>query len=425
MSSFISRALRRLGRSLEPLLAPNAEAERARLERLTEQSRDQQRLFKTLASEVTAHRAEVRKLIETTRDENFEMQARFGELRAAVRRQDAALRRLARRGGIEAELELTEQKVIDRIDRMRRGTQPIIVGPWTGEIGFELLYWAPFVRWAVEKFNLPGERLIVVSRGGTASWYGLTNSRYVDVFSVAAPEEFRVRTEATKKQRGVSAFDRDVIRRVRTALGGGATQLLHPAMMYALFMPFWKDRAPLSRVLDHVRYRRIEPARPSALPTLPSTYVAARFYFSNCFPDTPENRTFVSRVIEALAEHHDVVMLNPGFRPDDHVDYSVASHPRVHMFDMTGHAGENLAWQSAIIAGAQAFVGTYGGFAYLAPLCGVRSTAFFSDRNYFTYHLGVAQRAFSEIGSDALEAIDVRTVRMLEGVLGGVLRARV
>jgi hypothetical protein len=119
------------------------------------------------------------------------------------------------------------------------------------------------------------------------------------------------------------------------------------------------------------------------------------------------------------------VMLNPGFRPDDHMDYSASSHPRVHAFDMSSHAGENLAWQSAIIAGARAFVGTYGGFAYLAPFCGVRSVAFYSDRNYFTYHLGVAQRAFSDIDSDALEAIDVRTVRMLEGVLGGVLRARV
>jgi len=118
-------------------------------------------------------------------------------------------------------------------------------------------------------------------------------------------------------------------------------------------------------------------------------------------------------------------MLNPGFRPDDHADFSAASHPRVHAFDMSGRAGENLAWQTAIIAGAQAFVGTYGGFAYLAPLCGVRSTAFFSDRNYFTYHLGVAQRAFSETGSDPLEVIDVRTIRLLEGVLGSVVRARV
>jgi len=346
------------------------------------------------------------------------MQARLANLRASVRRQDAALRRLARRGGIEAELELTEQRVIDRLDRMRRSSQPIIVGPWTGEIGFELLYWAPFVRWAVEKFDLPADRLVVVSRGGTASWYGLTNSRYVDVFSVATPDEFRMRTEATKKQRGVSAFDRDVIRRVRSALGGGATHLLHPALMYALFMPFWKDRAPLSRVLEHVRYRRIAPPQPAALPTLPATYVAVRFYFSNCFPDTADNRVFVARVIEALAEHHDVVMLNPGFQPDDHADFSSGAHPRVHAFDMSGHAAENLAWQSAIIAGAHAFVGTYGGFAYLAPFCGVRSTAFYSDRNYFTYHLGVAQRAFSEVGGDTLEAIDVRSVRTLEGVLG-------
>jgi hypothetical protein len=115
-------------------------------------------------------------------------------------------------------------------------------------------------------------------------------------------------------------------------------------------------------------------------------------------------------------------MLNPGFRPDDHVDYSASPHPRIHAFDMSGQPGENLAWQSAIIAGADAFVGTYGGFAYLAPFCGVRSMAFYSDRNYFTYHLGVAQRAFSEVGSDALEAIDVRTIRLLEGVLGRVAR---
>src|SRR5678815_4489499 len=334
MSSFIARVARRIGRSLEPLIAPDADAQRARLDRLTEQSRDQQHVLKTLASEVSAHRAEVRKLIDAHRDQSLDLQARVADLRASVRRQDAALRRLARRGGIEAELELTEQRVIDRLDRMRRRAQPIVVGPWTGEIGFELLYWAPFVRWAVEKFSLPAERLVIVSRGGTSSWYGVTNSRYVDVFSVAGVDEFRSRT-ATKKQRMVTAFDRDIGRRVRAALGGGAAQLLHPAMMYSLFMPFWKDQAPVGRVSEHVRYRRIEPARPAALPVLPSKYVAARFYFSNCFPDT----------------------------------------------------ADNLAWQSAIIAGAAAFVGTYGGFAYLAPFCGVPSIAFYSVRNYFTYHL--------------------------------------
>jgi len=191
-------------------------------------------------------------------------------------------------------------------------------------------------------------------------------------------------------------------------------------LMYALFMPFWKDQAPLSRVLDHVRYRRITPPRPAGLPPLPERYVAARFYFSDCFPDTPGNRSFVARVIEALAEHRDVVMLNPGFRPDDHADYAAASHPRIHALDMGGGPAENLVRQTSVIAGAEGFVGTYGGFAYLAPFCGIRSVAFYSDRTYFTYHLGVAQRAFADIDSEPLEAIDVRTVDALDGLLGGV-----
>jgi hypothetical protein len=422
MSSITTRILRRLGRWLEPLLAPDAEAQRARLDRLSEQSREQQRLVKTLASDVTAHRGEVRTLIEARKADGIEAHARFSDLRASVRRQESAMRRLARRVGIEAELELTERRVIDRLERMRRTTQPIIVGPWTGEVGFELLYWAPFVRWAVEKFDLPAERLVVVSRGGTASWYRLAGARYVDVFSLATPDEFRDRTEATKKQRTVSAFDRDVLRRVRAGIGGQATQLLHPGMMYALFMPFWKDQAPLSRVLDHARYQRIEPPRPAGLPPLPPRYVAARFYFSNCFPDTPENRAFVARIVDTLAEHHDVVMLTPGFRPDDHVDYAAASHQRIHTLDMSARPAENLAWQTSIIAGADAFVGTYGGFAYLAPFCGIRSVAFYSDRNYFTYHLGVAQRAFSDLASAPLEALDVQSALLLDDAFGGAAR---
>jgi hypothetical protein len=421
MSTVIIRALRRLGRCLEPLLAPDAEAQRARLDHLTEQSRELQRVVKALTADVTAHRAEVRKLIDAQRDDARETQGRVGELRTSVRRQESAMRRLARRAGIEAELELTEQRVIERLERIRRGTQPIVVGPWTGEIGFELLYWAPFVRWAVEKFNLPTERLVIVSRGGTASWYDIAGARYVDVFTLKSPDEFRARTEATKKQRSVTAFDRDVLRLVRANVGGAPSQVLHPALMYALFMPFWKDRAPLSRVLDHVRYRRVG-APAVSLPPLPASYVAVRFYFSRCFPDTPDNRALVSRLIEMLAEHHEVVMLNPGFRPDDHDDYAAPARQRVHAIDLGGTPADNLERQTAIIAGADAFVGTYGGFAYLAPFCGVRATAFYSDRNYFTYHLGVAQRAFADAGGASLEALDAQTLRMLEGTIGGLAR---
>ena len=55
--------------------------------------------------------------------------------------------------------------------RWPRARDTIVAGPWLGEVGFELLYWVPFLRWFAERFHVAPERLLVVSRGGTASWY--------------------------------------------------------------------------------------------------------------------------------------------------------------------------------------------------------------------------------------------------------------
>ena len=77
--------------------------------------------------------------------------------------------------------------------------RPIVVGPWTGEVGFELLYWVPFVRWVVNTYGMAPDRLLVVSRGGVSSWYGSLAARYADVFLYFSPEEFRVATEDAKK----------------------------------------------------------------------------------------------------------------------------------------------------------------------------------------------------------------------------------
>jgi hypothetical protein len=87
---------------------------------------------------------------------------------------------------------------------------------------------------------------------------------------------------------------------------------------------------------------------------------------------------------------------------------------------MSADPQDNLARQTEIIAGASGFVGTYGGFAYLAPFCGINAVAFYSDRTYFVYHLELAQRAFAAAGGGALEAIDVRNTTLLRAALGGV-----
>jgi hypothetical protein len=67
----------------------------------------------------------------------------------------------------------------------------------------------------------------------------------------------------------------------------------------------------------------------------------------------------------------------------------------------------NLAVQSAVIARARAFVGTYGGYSYLAPFYGVSAVAFYSQRTFKPQHLHLAQRVFDRIGGATLVPLDV------------------
>jgi hypothetical protein len=420
MPSILTRILRRAGRLLEPLLAPDAEEQRRRADRLATLAKEQATAMRALGEQVAAARSEVQRVRELRASDVEETRGSVADLKTGMRRQGAALARLARTTGIHAQLEWTEQRVLDRLSRIARSGRPVIVGPWTGEIGFELLYWIPFVRWAAEKFGIPAERVTVVSRGGTQSWYAGLADHYVDAFSLVTPSQFRGATEAVKKQRAMRLFDRQLLRRVSASFGARPA-LVHPALMYALFMPFWKRQAAVTRVTDHARFERIRPdAAPTGLPALPADYVAVRFYFSACFPETEANRAFVAGVVASLAERTHVVMLNPGFRADDHTDYSPAAEHRIHQVDMSDRAHENLAWQSAIIAGARAFIGTYGGFAYLAPFCGVNALSFYTDRNYFSYHLELAQHAFSEVGCGTLNVLDVSNTDVLRAALAGV-----
>ena len=99
-------------------------------------------------------------------------------------------------------------------------------------------------------------------------------------FRTFSPDEFRVATEEAKKQRRVGKFDTVVLKRVLAAQNLGRVDLLHPGMMYRLFMPFWREIASMSRVEQYAAYARIDAADDPVLRALPDTYVAVRFYFS-------------------------------------------------------------------------------------------------------------------------------------------------
>ena len=368
----------------------------------------------------------LRKLGEAERDRAASLEARVSELAQTVREQPTAkdLREFkeALRGVVGQQR--THRQLFDEIDRVAARSGPLLIGPWTGEVGFELLYWIPFVAWVRSQWNLAADRELVVSRGGVASWYGRDQSQYVDIFSLFEPEEFRVAVaEERRKHRRPDAFDERVTDAVARHRRHTGIDVIHPGLMYRAFAPYWADEAGYSLISQFTRPRLLNPPV-EALPSgLPSDYVAVRFYFSECFPATDENRTFARGVVSSLAERTSVVVLNPGFRADEHSDWVPDVPGRIIGIAEGMSPERNLAVQSAVIAGARSFVGTYGGYSYLAPLYKVPAVAFYSRQSFKLHHLHAAQRTFSEIGAATLLTIDVTRAGLVQSALSALVAA--
>jgi hypothetical protein len=189
--------------------------------------------------------------------------------------------------------------------------------------------------------------------------------------------------------------------------------------MYNLFSLFWRQQAPITLVEAFCRFRALSrPPLGDLAPHLPAEYVAVKFYGNSALPDTPGNRAFVTRVLADLTRHSDVVLLNTGQKYDDHDDYAPVQRDRVHTVDHLMRPEQNLDVQTRIICGARAFVGTYGGFSYLAPFYGVDTLAFYSHPTGFRFdHLEVAKRVFSSLGT-SFAAVDLRELEVLRLGLG-------
>ncbi|MEE2636409.1 MAG: hypothetical protein VYE68_04160 [Acidobacteriota bacterium] len=320
----------------------------------------------------------------------------------------------------------TEEMVaIPRIvDKLHHSTKPLIVGPWLSVVGFEVLYWLPFLRWVKSYRHFDPERLVVVSRGGVASWYEGIGVRYIDVFDFFTPDQLRQRNEerlakGQMKQRALTDFDREVVKLVKLAVERRDAELFHPMYMYRLFYPYWKSRTSINLIESFSLFGRLPTPDVSDLAgQLPDDYVAVRFYYNKPFPETQANRDFVRRLLMRVTEVTDVVLLNPGFLVDDHWDLKPDVTRRVHTIDHLLEPRNNLAIQTKVISRARAYIGNSGGLSYLAPFCGVRSLAFYSDPEHVApHHLDLMYRVAATLKRGSFVALDVQALDLLSLVV--------
>jgi hypothetical protein len=350
---------------------------------------------------------------------------------AAVPKRGVRVARRAGRAREQAAAFADEWRVERDIAAVARGRGPIIAGPWLSEVGFEVLYWIPFLRWFEDRYRVDRERVIAVSRGGVAGWYGDLAAQYVEIFDHVTPEEFGRRNRERhqrdesggQKQTTIGAFDEALIAAARSATGARHATVCHPSLMYRLFSRFWYGNRALDLVTSHTRF--LAPAgRPTALShprtlahselCLPDRYLAAKFYTGAALPGTPEARGALRELVRAAASRMPVVMLDTGMATDEHEDYLFRDIPNVVSLRDRLLPTTNLAVQTAAIAGAHGFIGTCGSLAWLAPLLGVDTLAVYTDERFLVSHVYFAGQAYRQAGAARFDTLDLRAVTELD-----------
>jgi hypothetical protein len=345
------------------------------------------------------------------------------ELTGLVQQQSDFTVEALHRAGWQSDAEATQQAALRKALRLVDTAEPdVIVGPWTGEVGFELMYWIPFLNWLVEQ-GFDSRRMVVVSRGGASAWYRHLTSRYVDVLDVVSPADFKSQTAGPKKQLEGRGLDRQIVDAVRARLQVAAdAPVLHPAAMYRLFQALWRRQASVELVQSFTVYKPIDiDDAPLDLDVpLPAGYIAAKFYFSKAFPDSAKNRRAVTELLQAVSRQAPVALLTASTRLDDHVDIDAPAGSGIYVVDSHRVPQNNLTFQSRVIAASRGFVGTYGGFSYLAPFLGVRSLSVFSRRDGFeNHHLECANQVFDKLLPGGFLAIDRRALDMVAPTVTG------
>ena len=261
---------------------------------------------------------------------------------------------------------------------------PIVVGPFRSELGFEVLYWMPLVKWALSRYGIDPARVLVLSRGGMGGLYDAGAT--ADLYTLRSVDQVRLEniidaeTRGIQKQTSVTEWDRIVAREALEAAKKptGLHHLFHPSWMYWLFEPWWEDRATHHLIANHTEFKPLPLVPLPAGFTLPKKFAAVRFYERHTLPMNVETQAMVTDMVRGVAKQIPVVLLNqPHLCADDHVDFPVGGDNIFLLPQVTPDT--NFLLQAAVMARAECFIGTYGGMSQFALRYGRGSLSFFTQ----------------------------------------------
>lgn len=278
----------------------------------------------------------------------------------------------------------------------------LVLGPWTAEVGYELLYWTPLIEHLVG-IGLPPEA-IPVSRGGTSGWYpnDLRNN-YMELFEIISPTEYRaIGLDRQAHGRGLKSAAQDhwdAILADRLRLDA-KIQLLQ-SRFFEFIRPYVYGRAPLKQLLRMLSFSRISQTS-TDLPTIAREALPDRFVALSLYNRPTLNAEGITtttwEIIKSWSGGLPLIDVSTGLELDDHTSPHLGSNqPRRPL--LGSRADRNLAWQTDLVIASSALVATHGGTAYLGLRCGKDVLALQQRKSWIApNHTAIAQHAARETG---------------------------
>ena len=277
---------------------------------------------------------------------------------------------------------------------------PILIGPFRSEVGFETLYWIPFVQALRVEHKIEKGRLIAIGRGGSAAWYDTAGQ--ADLYEHVPVDVARTwslqasQQTGSLKQHRVEPWEAHVCGLTAASLGLRKYHRLSPSWMYQLLAPWWTGKRSQQWLNDRLAHPVTMPAPPIApelRSKLPAEYVAMRWYARPTWAFNDGSVLWMRKVTEQIAKKLPVVIID-SFHADDHADINLGRIENcVRLSELTPMAPlDNLAVQSSVISKAKAYVGTYGGMSQAAMRWGIPTLALYDKfGNTAPEHLALTQ----------------------------------
>lgn len=267
----------------------------------------------------------------------------------------------------------------------------VIFGPYLGEVGFEVLYWAPFVNYMK---RLITKKVIVISRGGILDLYDLDDDDlYIDFFTKYSPNDLvnlqneRIKVCGNQKQNFFSDSEKMVLDSFFQPLND--FYLIHPGVMFKLFSIYYLRTLKISRILPYLKYKKFNKKQKSSA-------IAIKVYKHNDLNSDNDLITLTSILGGLSKKKFEIISLESSHTYDEHQDLKFTFNLSKPLNDTKPQ--DNLAAQVTILLKTKILICANGGIAYLGIMCGNRVYAMnINQRKVNTKHTDLARYLASEV----------------------------